>query len=638
MATTSLLGLQAFVTEIGLELLPSFVAADVLNNPIDIYHSYLAEHLQSLVECDPHLAYNSIQASKTIEDGDLDIVLPKLKLEGIEPKELAGELLKKFLPHALFAAPFKDGIHIRFLFSTKTIPRLLLPYISDRNGMYGNFTSLGLQPEPKCRQKKVIVEFSSPNIAREFTAAHFRSTVLGAFVANIHEAMGYSVVRVNYLGDWGKNLGLLGVGWQKYGSEELLGEQTNLFRYIHELYTKMEDELRPEQEARKKARDEGLDPWVLESQGLFAERDANFKRMEDSEPKAIALWRKLRDISIEYYVETYARLNIKFDEYSGESQVRLNSEAVAEVDSVLKEKNICEEQNGAWVIDFDKHGARLGTAAIRDRNGSTSYLLRDIATVFDRLKIHAFDKIVYIVGEQEVHFRQVFKAIELMGRADVANKLQHITFARANGPLSHLGNTQLLGDILDQCEKHIHEAMIANQDQYQIGDGNSIAKVIGINSLVIQELSLRKGHCNGLDFSLLTSLEGETGTSLQFCYARLCAAIAKIGAYPSSGEISQLDYATLSAPPWSELLRLIARYPDATRAAFEKLEPGIIISFLFCVAEELTSCLDEAEQDEANGEGSAAAPKYAARAVLYENVRQVLDNGMKLLGTTPLSR
>jgi len=137
--------------------------------------------------------------------------------------------------------------------------------------------------------------------------------------------MGWDVVRINYLGDWGEDLGQLSLGWQKYGSEKALNEQTNPFRYIHDLYTKMANELQPEQEAKKKARDNGQDTTILETQGLLAERDATFKRIEESEPDAIALWKTLRNISIEYYVETYARLNIKFDEYSGESQVSIKA-------------------------------------------------------------------------------------------------------------------------------------------------------------------------------------------------------------------------------------------------------------------------------------------------------------------------
>jgi arginyl-tRNA synthetase len=493
------------------------------------------------------------------------------------------------------------------------------------------------QAEQKSRRTKVIVEFSSPNIAREFTAAHLKSTILGAFVANIYEAMNYSVVRINYLGDWGKNIGLLAVGCQRYGpGKGLDDEQTDLFRYIHDLYTKMEDELRPEQEARKKARDAGEDTTILESQGLFAERDANFKLMEDGEPEAMALWRKLRDITVQYYADTYRRLNIKFDEYSGESQVSLDSEVVAEVESVLKDTGVYEEQNGAWVIDFDKHGTKLGTAALRDRNGSTTYLLRDIATVFHRLTTYAFDKMVYVVCEQDVHFRQVRKAIALMGRGDVASKLQHITFARVSGHPSPSKSARLLGDILDQCETYMREAMAASPDEYQTENCDEDTRVIAINTLVIQGLSSRKSQGNGLDFNLLISSEGETGTTLQRCYTRLCSAIARFGTQPRPEEIPFLDYSPLCEPPWSDSLRLMARFPEATHCAFKTLDPGPLLSHLFRIAEELTGCLDEADEDVSLGQDSAAGSTYAARAVLFENGRQVLENGMKLLGAAPV--
>jgi arginyl-tRNA synthetase len=436
------------------------------------------------------------------------------------------------------------------------------------------------------------------------------------------------------LGDWGEHLGLVGLGLQKYGSEKALDEQTDSFRYIHDLYTKMEDELRPEHKARKKARNEGQDVTAHETKGLLAERDATFKRMEDGEPDSIALWKTLRNISIEYYVGMYARLNIKFDEYSGESQVSL-TKALAEVESILKNKGISEEQDGAWVIDFDKHGTKLGTASVRGRNGSTRYLLRDIATVFDRFKTHSFDKMLYVVCEQDVHFRQVFKAVELMGHADIADKLQHITFPKTIGLSSRPGNAQLLGDILDQCENHMREFMGVGPDHknYEV-----VGKIMGINSLVVQELSSRNTHTNSLSFDLMTSLEGETGPNLQICYGRLCSAITRIGVLPTAEEIPLVDYSSLWEAPWCELLRLMARYPDVPSSAFRTLEPSTILAYLFRIVEELTYCLDEAEDEESEGEGSNAGSKYVARAVLYDNVRQILENAMKLLGITAVSK
>ncbi|KAL5321206.1 hypothetical protein ACEPPN_012018 [Leptodophora sp. 'Broadleaf-Isolate-01'] len=636
--TTSLPGLQAFLAELGLNLgpIPFFAAADVLNKPIDIYHSYLAEHVQQLVDCDRGLVYDSIQPANTTGNGDLDVVLPKLKLPGITPKELAGELLKKFQSHPLFTLPFKDGIHLRFFFSPKTIPRILFPYINDRKAVYGVDPSLGLRDGPDSGRKKVLVEFSSPNIATEFTTAHLKSTILGAFVANMYEAMGWDVVRINYLGDWGQHLGLLDVGWKKYGAEQVLKEQQDQFRYIHDLYAKMLDELKPELEAKKKARDDGENAVELETQGLFAERDASFKQMEDGQPDAIALWKTLRDISIAYYVEIYARLGIKFDEYSGESQVSLNPEAFTDVETVLKEKGIYTEQDGAWIIDYDEHGAKLGTSTVRRRDGSTTYLLRDIATVFDRFKTHSFDQMIYVVCEQDMHFRHVFKAVELMGEADLAKKLQHITFTKTGGSSAHL-----LGDILNQCETHMREAMNAIPEEYPFEDCD--AKAVGINSLVIQELSPipKKAHGNGLGFNPTTSFEGETGSNLQACYARLCSAIVATGALPTVEEIPNIDYSSLwedPDAPWCELLRLLTRYPNVVSSAFKSLDPVTILSYMFTVVEQLTLCLDEVAEDESEGEGSNAQSKYTPRAVLYENVRQVLENGMKLLGMAPIRK
>jgi arginyl-tRNA synthetase len=188
--------------------------------------------------------------------------------------------------------------------------------------LYGKYLSagpVGGSNTPPAR-KKVIVEFSSPNIAKEFHAGHLRSTIIGAFISNLYSSMGWDVVKMNYLGDWGKQFGLLAVGWEKFGSEELF--EQNPLGHLLDVYARINKLFKPEQEARKQAQDEGKDTSEIESTGLFAQRNAYFKRMEDGEPEAIQLWKRFRDVSIERYISTYARLNIAFDEYSGESQVK----------------------------------------------------------------------------------------------------------------------------------------------------------------------------------------------------------------------------------------------------------------------------------------------------------------------------
>jgi arginyl-tRNA synthetase len=228
------------------------------------------------------------------------------------------------------------------------LPRLLFPYIDDRKTSYGQDITFGLHDPPSLEgaRKKLVIEFSSPNIASEFQGKHLRSTIIGAYIANLYETMGWEVTKVNYLGDWGKPLGLLGVGWEKFGSEEQF--QADPAGHLLVVNNKINDLFAPEQLASKKARDEGKDSAEIEAQGLFKERNTFFKRMEDGDEEAMAFWRRVRDVNIESYTKLYARLNVSFDEYSGESQV--NPSTMAEVEEILKTKGLCEESEGAWYV------------------------------------------------------------------------------------------------------------------------------------------------------------------------------------------------------------------------------------------------------------------------------------------------
>jgi arginyl-tRNA synthetase len=193
-----------------------------------------------------------------------------------------------------------------------------------------------------------------------------------------------------------------------------------------------------------------------------------------------------------------------------------------------------------------------------------------------------------------------------------------------------------LGDILDHREDFMHQVMSASLSEYHMEGGSAVAKAIGISSVVVQELCSRKGHSNNPDLSLL-ALEGETGSDLLRCYARLWAEIASTGVNLMPQEIPNVDYSPLWAPPWCDLFRLMARYPGITKSAFHTPDSATNLSYLFKIVEEITSCLSETEENESGGEGSAVSLKYAARAVMYDSVRQILESGMKLLGITTFS-
>lgn len=276
----------------------------------------------------------------------------------------------------------------------------------------------------------MVIEFSSPNIAKKFHAGHLRSTIIGGFLSNLYAGGGWEVVRMNYLGDWGRQYGLLAIGWTKYGNEAAF--QKDPTGHLFDIYVKISADFKPEEDEYKAAGKRGENTSILESQGLLGEAKSYFKRMEDGDEEALALWRRFRELSIGKYKETYARLNIHFNDYSGESQVKQASMEEAEV--ILKDKGISEFDNGAWLVDFKKHGAKkLETAIIRNRNGTSNYLLRDIGAAIQREGQYSMNHMIYVVmSEQEIHLLRLFKILELMGGkyADLSKKMQHITFGK----------------------------------------------------------------------------------------------------------------------------------------------------------------------------------------------------------------
>lgn len=646
MSTTTLEGVSALLATIGADPIPSIpkAAAHPLARPVDIYRLYLAEILAKAAGCDAAVAYDSLQVPGTAANGDLVLPVPRLRLpKGVKPAEKAAEIAAAFPDaHLLFKKVVANGIHLPFFFTPRPLPRFVLPYIFQRRGTYGDDLDVGLRDptNPDVGRKTVVIDFSSPNIAKEFHAGHLRSTIIGAYLANLYKNMGWDVVKLNYLGDWGKQFGLLAVGWERYGDEEELKKEP--LKHLLDVYARINRDFKPEEEARDAAAKANQETAEIETKGLFAQRNAFFRRMEEREPGAIALWQRFRDISIERYIQTYARLNISFDEYSGESTVQ--SSSIEEAEKILKEKGIYEAHNGAWAIHFDQHGAKgLGTAIIRGRDGSTTYLLRDVAGVLERERKYNFDKMIYVVSsEQDQYFRRVFKTLELMGRKDLAEKLVHINFGKVEGMSSRLGNVKLLGDILDNSREAMHDVMRRNEVKYsQVEDPDAVAEAVGIAAVMVQDMSGKRINNYPFDMDRMTAFEGDTGPYLQYCHARLNSILRKSDItreelinhfidHPSSLD-TDIDG---DKPHGADLLRLMAQYPDVTAMAFKSHEPSTILTYLFRLAHQLSSCYDVIQV-----KGTDASREVTlARAALYEGARQVLENGMRLLGLSPVDR
>jgi arginyl-tRNA synthetase len=503
----------------------------------------------------------------------------------------------------------------------------MLPFILDRNVHYGSGTPIITNAGGR---QKLIVELSSPNITNEMQGKHLRSTILGAFVGRLYDTMGWDVTRINYLGDWGKPIALLYVGWTRFGSEESF--QADSVGHILDVYHKVESLFQPEQtasrqardEAAKEGKDEGEAQLEIESKGIFAERNDASKRLEAGDEELVAFWKRIREAIVNDYQVFYERLGVQFDSYSGESDVQ--SETMIEVEAMLKEKQVSEESAGAWMVDMTKLGSRAGHAIVRDRSGNSMYLLRDLAAVFERSRKYSFDKMIYVVAsDNSVHFTQMFKILEALDK-DLATKVQHVKFSEVSKMAATLGKGYKPLAILEHCEEAVKKLPEDNADKSAVlGDSEQVGKTLATSALLVQELSTRSSSAHSFDTGAMSSFKLGSGPDLQYWYAKVSSLLV---GHTVTAKLSDEDFEALADEGQANLLRILAQYPEILNAAYHSLEPSGVVTYLASVTDQLSECL-EGEDGEIR-----VTPGVAA---LLEATRIVMENGMKLLGLAPVS-
>lgn len=614
-------------------------------NPVDIYRQHIAERLAEVTGIDSLKIYQRLAWTNALDKGDLTLPVPALQIKGKKPDELAAEFAEKFGETDLVQRPVPVQTHLQFYFKPEPLTKLVVERILRNKTTYGTNGNHGLRDpsDPSKGRKKIVVEFSSPNIAKPFHAGHLRSTIIGGFLANLYTILGWEVIKMNYLGDWGKQYGLLANGYKYYGSEEAL--QKDPINHLFDVYVKINrlvqeqegpiNELKEKIKAKKEKNEDvselqaELDKLVEESEDEKARK--YFKSMEDGDPEALALWRRFRDLSIEKYRQTYARLNIDFDVYSGESQVK--PESLKWAYETMEKTGVSEHSEGAVIVDFAKHGAKkLGKAIIVRKDGTPLYLTRDIGAIFEREEQFKFDKMIYVVAaQQDLHLAQLFKVVELMGYKDLAAKCQHVNFGMVRGMSTRKGTVKFLDDILSDVADKMHEVMKKNTAKYeQVEDPLATADTLGITAVMVQDMTGKR--INGYDFNLeaMTSFEGDTGPYLQYAHARLCSMARKSGFQRS--DVESADLSKLTESHAVDLVRLLAQWPDVVLNAARTLEPMTILTYLFRMTHILSSGYDVLKV-------VGSEPEVGkARMALYEAARQVLFNGMRVLGLNPVDR
>lgn len=370
-----------------------------------------------------------------------------------------------------------------------------------------------------------------------------------------------------------------------------------------------------------------------ENEAIHDEARAYFKRMEDGDEKALGYWKRFRDLSIVAYKKIYARINVHFDLYSGESQYSL--EQMRDVLKDLGEKNLLTTlEGGAMAVDLKEWD--LGTAVIGKTDGSMLYLSRDIAAASDRQKLYDFDDMFYVVAtQQHHHFKQLFKILDLQGKT-WADKCHHIDFGlikSKDGNMStRKGTVVFLQQILDHVKEEMHEVMKKNETKYaQIEEPEVVADIVGISAIIIQDLSARRHKDYAFDWSRMLSFEGDTGPYLQYAHSRLCSIVRK-SPLELTSENALEHLPLLKEKSATDLVDVIGQYPEVVRGLSSTLEPCTLVKYSW----KLAHAVSVAYQDVwVHGQEKEIA---LARLALYTAARHTLGNALRMLGLKPLER
>ncbi|KAF2438472.1 arginyl-tRNA synthetase [Karstenula rhodostoma CBS 690.94] len=635
---------------LGIDQLPAEPNTYPALNPYDLYRSHVAELLSKSTGIDSKIIYPALQRTVKTEHGDLQMAAAALRQKRKDMKEFAQEIGNGFPESPLVEKVVVMDALLMFWFKPQPLTSLVVPAVLKSGASYGfnNFQGLRDPSDPSKGRKKMIVEFSSPNIAKPFHAGHLRSTIIGGFLANLYDAAGWDVTRMNYLGDWGKQYGVLAIGFDLFGSEEELVK--NPIGHLYDVYVKISkisaeegDKMKELKAKIEELKKEEKDTSEVEKQlqevadnGVDEAARKYFKRMTEGEPVALGIWRRFRDLSIEKYKKTYARLNIRYDDYSGESQVK--DESMDNAAKIMEEKKVSENSEGAIIVDLTKYSKKLGKAVVRKKDGTSLYLTRDIAAVSERYEKYKFDKMIYVVAsQQDLHLAQLFKILDAMGHKELAAACSHINFGMVLGMSTRKGTAKFLDDILETVAEKMHEVMRTNQAKYeQVDDPVKTADVLGISAVMVQDMKGKRINNYTFDMDRMTSFEGDTGPYLQYAHARLCSITRKVTA--AVPEIANIDLATaadltlITETQGTDLVRQLAAWPDIFINTLKTQEPTTVLTYLFKLTHALSSSYDHLQILGSERE------TMLARLALYTAARQTLNNGMRILGLSPVER
>lgn len=481
------------------------------------------------------------------------------------PNLIAAELAEKLQGEQLFSEISPVNAYVNMFVSREEMMKSTVSEVLEEKENFGRSDIGG--------NKKVIVEFSSPNIAKPFHIGHIRSTVIGNSLSKIYDALGYDVFKINHLGDYGTQFGKMICAYRRWGNREdvINSPIKTLLGYYTKFHVEVEEHPELEGEAR-----------------------AIFTKLEQGSKEEVELWQWFREESLKEFQRVYDMLGIEFDSYNGES---FYSDKMPRFEKELSDKGLLHESNGAQVVDLEEY--KLGTALIKKSDGSSLYITRDIAAAVYRKENYDFYKNIYVVAtQQNLHFQQLFKILELMGY-DWANQCVHVPFGMVRleeGTMStRHGRVVFLEDVLNGAIEKTRE--IIEEKNPNIENLEEITSQVGIGAVVFNELSNNRIKDYTFKWDQILNFDGETGPYVQYTHARCASLLRKAGEdiVAMAQDPKNVDFALLAKSDSAyELTKLIYAFPGVVEQAGEKYEPSIITRHIIDIAQ----CFNKFYHDE----------------------------------------
>ena len=555
-----------------------------MNNK-ELIASELAKVIDSL---DQDAILNLLEQPKSSDLGD--IAFPAFSLAKVErkaPQAIAADIAEK-IDQSAFEKVVATGPYVNFFLDKSKISDQVIKSVIEAGADYGQ--------QDEGHGENITIDLSSPNIAKPFSVGHLRSTVIGDALSNIFRKMGYNTIKINHLGDWGKQFGLLMVAYKKWGSKEAV--EANPIDELLKLYVRINAEIEN-------------DPALDEEGRLW------FKKLEDGDPEATELWQWFRDESLVEFNRIYKLLGVEFDSLNGEA---FYNDKMDEAVQILEEKGLLKESKGASIVELDD--VNLPPAMIKKSDGATLYITRDIATAIYRARTYNFVKNIYAVGqEQSNHFRQLKAVLKKMG-FDWSDDMIHVDFGLVTKNRQKLstrkGNIILLEPTLQEAISRA-KAQIEEKNP-ELENKEEVARAVGVGAVKFYDL--KTDRRNGYDFDLeaMVSFEGETGPYVQYAYARIQSILRKANFTPSA----DATY-SLSDPESWEIIKLLQDFSRVVKRAAENYDPSLIAKYAINLAQAFnkyyahTRILDE-------------SPERDSRLALSYSTAVVLKEALRLLG------